>query len=372
VLDPYFNHQVEVANSYWTRAGFLRKWRQIYRRETRWTPPYYPALRRWLATAGDIHPVYMESYTRRRSSLHSDYGQPLTVSLSPLPTAAVVLRESAISDGIAFLSLLHLANDQEICEHFLQELAEISGARRFVGPVGISPYLAAGAQLDHWHETTPLHAPYSPPYLAELLESQMDVISAGAIYEYEIPEASESESSGPVRIAPLDGQRLAGDLLSLMQAALTTPHLPPPDQDEVSLVLGWLGHFPLSGHMALIDDEPVGFVLLQPDLARRLRKAGGGRYPWQQIWFDWWKNRPASKGRLLLGAVLPKRRRQGIGRRLWHVALSSARQAGWNQIAIGPVDEDGPGAAFLTSLGARPGRRYRLYSWRAQSGGGWW
>jgi GNAT superfamily N-acetyltransferase len=273
---------------------------------------------------------------------------------------------------VAYLSLLHLANDHEICEQFLQELAELSGARRFIGPTSISPYLAAGAQLDHWHEVAPFHAPYSPPYLAELLESQLEPAGSSAIFEYDLREMGKPESAGPVRIAPLDVHQLASDLLPLTQAAMTTPYLPPPDLDEVSLVLSWLSNFPLTGQLALMGDEPVGFVLLQPDLARRVRRAGGGRYPWQQLWLQWRMNRPASAGRLLFGAVSPKRRRQGIGRQLWHAALDIARQEGWKRIAIGPVADEGPGASFLSSLGAHPVRHYRLYSWRVQAGGGWW
>ena len=41
-------------------------------------------------------------------------------------------------------------------------------------------------------------------------------------------------------------------------------------------------------------------------------------------------------GRLLLGAVAPEWRGQGIGLQLWRHALDRARQLGWQTITCGP------------------------------------
>ena len=92
-----------------------------------------------------------------------------------------------------------------------------------------------------------------------------------------------------------------------------------------ALLLPWLGAYPLTGWVAQVDDRPVGFVLVQPDLAEVMRRAGGGRNWLGQAYAAWQKPRPTAAGRLLLGAVDPAWQGQGVGLQLWRQVLAHAR-----------------------------------------------
>jgi GNAT superfamily N-acetyltransferase len=105
----------------------------------------------------------------------------------------------------------------------------------------------------------------------------------------------------------------------------------------------------------------VGFVLLQPDLSRSLRRARGGRSLLWRFGLAWLNRRPARQGRLLYGAVLPLWQGQGIGRQLLLQALVTARQRGWQSLSIGPLPAAAPACAWLESQGARPRQTYLLY-----------
>jgi GNAT superfamily N-acetyltransferase len=118
---------------------------------------------------------------------------------------------------------------------------------------------------------------------------------------------------------------------------------------------------PLFGWLAQVKDQPVGFILLQPDLAPALKWANGGRMlPWQ-LWLQWRSRRRVRQGRLLYGAVLPAWRKQGIGRQLWTQALQVAHAQEWQCLTIGPVPADSPASSFLTQQGAEAQQRYVLY-----------
>lgn len=99
-----------------------------------------------------------------------------------------------------------------------------------------------------------------------------------------------------------------------------------PDAEEAAFLLRWLGHWPLCGWLAHVREEPVGFVLLQPDLSPHLRRSRGGRTLLGRFWLTWLNRRPARRGRLLYGAVLPRWQGQGIGRQPLHQTLLTARE----------------------------------------------
>jgi GNAT superfamily N-acetyltransferase len=126
-----------------------------------------------------------------------------------------------------------------------------------------------------------------------------------------------------------------------------------------------LGEFASSqtvGWLAQTAGQPAGFILLGPDLAGPLRRASGGRNPLWRLWLAAASRRPVSAGRVLLAAVAPAWRRQGIGRLLWQQALATARAQGWHTLTAGPVPDDSAGAHFLAACGAKPQQRYAVYA----------
>lgn len=376
MIGGYFNYFSHIAEGYWERRSFLGAWRRLYGRDRRWTPPFHPLLARALSPGKCEHVsrmqptlVYLEALPGRP---RTENGQnQFTVAMEEPVAAAVILADARRRDRHAYLALLHCANDEESLERLIalaSEQAWASGCSGLIGPVGLSPHLGSGVLLDHFHLGPPLHTAYNPPYLPELIDGLLEKRDETQLYcvSYAVHapvDASDRDADDGVVLCPLEPGRLAGDLLPLLQAACEPmEEFPPPDAAEAAFMLEWLGIFPLSGWVAYAGDEPVGFVLMQADLGAALRLARGGRNPLWRGWLAWRGRRAARAGRLLFGAVLPEHRRRGIGRTLWRAAMTTARDAGWREMSIGPVAAASAGAAFLAAMGAQPRQRYRLYA----------
>lgn len=370
---PYFNYRIETAATEWERRNFLQAWWRIYGGDRRWTPPPYRRLRRELNPARNAHLarldplfVHVEAFYRRaESDAHSPLAAGPINSLSERPLATTaLLRDPRRRDGTAYLGLYHAANEEESTDHLLSYLVDQlldAGCSRLVGPTGLSPYLGAGALQDRWDLYPPLHTPYNPPYLPELLEQSLRPFRRGRLYHAEA--TAPTAVAGPATLLPLAPGRLADDLLPLLAAASENrTGFAPPDAAEAAFLLRWWG-VGLFGWLAAVDDEPVGFLLLQPDWGPQLRRAGGGRTLLWSLWLRLRRKAAVTAGRVLAGGVLPQWRRQGIGRQLWQQALHTAHEWGWAQLTVGPVWEGETAVAFLQSQDAAPVQRYALYEW---------
>jgi ribosomal protein S18 acetylase RimI-like enzyme len=373
----YFNYRRYTAEGWWDRRTFLHKWWQLQARDRRWVPPLYSQM--WQALVSPTHEylatqppllLHLEALARRRQGTATPLGSPSFSGAwmeEPVAVAGLLTGRAAAPD-VAYLALLHAVNHVETMERFWGELLEVlwgTGRRRLLGPTGLSPVLPSGALQNYFHVTPPLHSPYNPPYLPEVLESVMKPTQEFELHHVTIPEIVpemiQVESDG-LHIEAFAPQRLAQDLLPLFVAGVQgQDDAGPPDAAEVSFVLDWLRSGPLYGWLASAGGVPVGFVLLQPDLAPSVRWAGGGRNWAWRLWLAWRRRQPVRAGRLLYGGVFPAWRRQGIGRRLWQQGLALARQLGWHSLTIGPVITASAAAHFLRQQGAEPRQRYLLY-----------
>jgi GNAT superfamily N-acetyltransferase len=202
----------------------------------------------------------------------------------------------------------------------------------------------------------------------DVLQTSLEAIHTTQLYQIALTASAPSTSalpvSGPAQLVPLDPARLAGDLLPLLAASLSSDALfPAPDADEAAFLLAWWGRYPLVGWLALRDGAPVGFVLVQPDLARLMRWAKGGRPLWRRNWLAW--RRRVSRGRagcILAAGVLPAWRGQGIGDQLWRQTLAYAAAQGWQSLTFGPLEPESEAARFLSARGATAQQRYALYA----------
>lgn len=370
----YFNFRETKAGGRWQRRTFLKIWWRFYENDRQWVPPYYPALRRALTPPYDAYlqprdprPLYLEAI--RRPARAEQHGQPLTLSAWERPVAAAVSLQAA--GGTVHLALPHFANDKATLRQLLEEAAG-NGGRTLLGPTHLSPYLGAGALDSDWNRRPPQHTPYNPPYFCDLLRSVMEPVTRSRLYHLDVPPDPPPANTGPATLVPLKPTRLADDLLPLLAAACSPwPDFPPPDAAEARFLLRWFAPWPLRGWLAVVDDEPAGFVLLQADRAATLQRAGGGKMLWWRLWLQWAAPRGAEAGRLLFGAVLPDRRTRGVGAQLLAAVLATAAQAGWKMLTVGPIPDGAPAAPFLEAHGARPQQTYQLYRWQAPAGGLW-
>jgi GNAT superfamily N-acetyltransferase len=380
---PYFNYRVIAVDaataSYSERRAFLNAWWSLYGDDSRWTPPDF----KWLQRA--VNPRHNSHLSRLEASLihvealyrtglrrgRTDQQEiPLTSVLEkPLATATAIV-DPRRRDRTAHLALLQLANDEEAFDTLYYHLVEwlsAAGCRRIIGPTGLSPYLETGVLVDNWAEWPPQWTPGNPPYLPDLMERRFRRFQTGRLYHATVPATLPDLAPGLVSLQSFDVLGLAKELLPLLASAVenSSAGFPKPDADEASLILNQLNPPALIGGLALVDETPVGFVLLGPDGAGRLRASRGGKSLWGWVRLTITRHRPVASGRLYFTAVLPPWRRQGIGRKLWQWAFRAARFQGWDQLAIGPVwsHPGGPTAAeaFLSRYGAAPRQTYCLY-----------
>lgn len=334
-------------------------------------PPYYPNLRYILEPGRNSHLarlspllVYTEALPRRQRS--SQFGESHSAAIFEVPVAAtIVLGDSRRQDDTAYLALLRCVNDADSLEQLLNYVSEMllrRGYRKVIGPTGLSPHIGSGLLQDYWDRLPPMYTPYNPPYLPEILGNVLHTRSRSQLYHLEIGLEPPPTPRTPAELFPLEPTRLATDLLSLLVAACP-PWLDfaPPDVGEAAFLLRWLGKWPLLGWLAYSETKPVGFVLLQPDLAPQLRRAKGGRNPLWRLWLNWATRRPVRRGRVLFGAVLPQWREQGIGHQLLHQAMVTGYQQGWQSLSIGPLPSTSPAGKFLERYGAQPQQSYLLY-----------
>ena len=365
----YHNFHLHTAVSYWGRHTFLSYSRRIYGGDRRWTPPDARTIHTALNPAQNPHLARLNPNLLYFDGLRRPKERPDNARLNPTPfetplVTCILLLDPRRQDRTAHLATLHCANSQESFLDFQDKLVEeLSnlGIRRMIGPTGISPHIGSGALLDHWHLPPPHHTPYNPPYLPEILSRRMKPLAQSQLFHFTVP--AERPSTLPQTVAtiqPLTPKQLNNELLPLLAVACQNPvGFPSPDSLEARFWQQWLGTG-LHGWVAWANEVPVGFVLLQPDLAARLRQFRGGRGLWR-LGLTAVQHLPVKAGRLLLGGVLPYWRGKGIGSQLWQQTILTAQAAGWQELTIGPVWQQGTAVSWLQKRDVQPKQNYQLY-----------
>lgn len=369
----YFNHTFTFVDDRWQRRQFASRWWSFYGDDRRWPPPYFPNFWRLWLLQKDAHIqrlqprlVFVDAIERRPVAVSPLLGAYPTGAIEQAVAAVIVLNDRRREDGVACLAGLHCVNHVETLQRLLdvvvEEAAE-AGMVRLAGPTGLSADLDSGLLVSHFDRTPPLHTPYNPPYMAELLESSFNIVRISRLYRRLVEAPDPASQDHHLRLQLLDVRRLADDLLPLFQSAWTEDaNLSSPDALQAAFALRWWQSVPMEGWLALWDNSPVGFVLLQPDLAQAMQRAAGGRNLLWRAWLAWRLYQPARSGRLLLGAVLPAWRGRGIGRALWQKALGRAYAQGWQNLAIGPLADDSEASAIIRHWGAEMEQRYHFYT----------
>ncbi len=374
----YFNlHFSTFSGSWWQRRAFFNAWRSLAKADPFWQPPYLPTLLGALnagpkASLLPLHPLPVVLHGHRRKAVleTASTQENGMIGFRPIVespvAAAVLLHDTRREDRAAYLALLHCANDRSVLERFLQELEEpllASGCRRLIGPTSLSPLLGAGALTNYWNEPTPMHAPYNPPYLPDLLEACMDPINESTCFELPVPPHPTSVAlPGEIVLQPLNAGRpdcirmapFLGDLPRL-------PGAPAPDADQAAFLESWLSPWPLYGWSAEGPVGTSGVLLLQPDFGEALRAGRGGWSTLGRLSVALARRRSAPRGRVLALSVREDWRGHGIGRALVQQSLLFARRQGWGTLSFGPLADGTPGQAFLMSLGATPRQQYKLF-----------
>jgi GNAT superfamily N-acetyltransferase len=365
----YFNYRTYVASSWWEKRTFVHKWWQLQAHDRRWVPPPYARLWQAIGAQPPAHlarcqvlPIYLEALPNRTG------GGVAGGYMEEPVAAAVVCLDPRQTDGTAYLALLSCSNDEESLDRLLGAASEEAGHYGYyqlVGPVGLSPWLQSGVLENYFHVTPPLHTPYNPPYLPEVIASSMQPWQETLLWQVPLPAAAPAIAtlSPTIQLRPLQPTEEWATFLALWQVACQAiGNYPAPDAPEVAFLQRWLQQWPCWGWVAEAAGTAVGFVLLQPDLSAAVRRAKGGRNWLWSRWLQWRSQRRVAAGRLLYGGVLPAWQGRGIGTLLWQQVLTTAQQQGWQSLTVGPLLPDQPGIEFLQRRGAQPQQRYLTYT----------
>lgn len=374
----YFNYSTFWPSNRWGRRSFWRAWWRLYEGDRQGAPPAYHPLGRLLRDPAqpllarlETQLLYMEALPRRTTTTNFNPSAPVTsaIAFEEAVAATLLQVDRRRQDAGAYLGLLRCANDEETLERLLGKAFEQVAGRgaevdRLLGPTGLIPGWQPGALVSHFNRTPPWHTPYNPPYVGELLATTMEPWLETRLYSADVPTVA-APAPAPALLEPLPLARLAGDLLPLLAASMALDDaFPPCDALEAQTLLQWLqSTVAPAAWLATVEGRPVGFVMLQPDIAPLLRRSGGGRSLLGRGYLAWRKSGRVRAGRLLLGAVDGSWRGRGIGLQLWRHALALAAQAGWETLTCGPLTDASPGAVFLERQGARPEQRAIVYSW---------
>jgi GNAT superfamily N-acetyltransferase len=376
-LAEYYNLHWDTAEGGLGCWGFLQDWWRLYAGEQHWAPPYYPALKEAINPDKNPHLKRLSprlvclrgiACEHSQNTLSSDLFANLErgIAIEKMLACGLLLYDARRTDNSAYLALLHCQNTSSALDGIFKYAAEelsASGAKRILGPVGISPWISRGVLANRWNQTPPMYAAYNPPFLPELMEKTMDPRQVQWIYRIPVKSTPETGPSGPARLERLDTSRLANDLLGLLgEACQVGGDFPAPDEVEARFLLRWIGQWPEWSWLAKVDGQPAGFMVLQADMSPVLRHTHGGRTIGQRLALKLRRRSRVHSGRLVFAGVAPAYRRMGIASQLWQQAAKLAHQQGWETVSAGPLAADSPAALFCTRLGGRPEQEYRLYS----------
>jgi ribosomal protein S18 acetylase RimI-like enzyme len=376
----YFNFQTEFAVSRSQRRAFLQRWWSLGRDDPGWTPPRYAEIRQHLVDArhahvARLHKVFLSQEAVRRPRGRTSWDLQSWVdssgiggaSLGITTAAAGIFLDKRFEPEAAYLFLPHIINHSGCAESLFDALASACselGVSRLIGPSSFSPYLESGLQLNYWHQTAPALAVSNPPYLPELLAQFMQPVEP-ILRHWRLPIPIQfAVSSAPtgLKFETLEHSRLAGDLLPLMIAACeSTPGFPAPDPPEADFLLSCL---PPAVHawQATLAGEPVGFILLGPEISPVLHDWRGGRSLVARLLLPLALSRSFQHGRIYFAGVLPGFRRQGIGNQMLRQAIQAAQALGWRSLVFGPLADGSAGAALLSGAGAQMRTAYRFFN----------
>ncbi|MGE5222480.1 MAG: hypothetical protein ACM3PY_08590 [Omnitrophica WOR_2 bacterium] len=380
----FYNYRHILASNSWERHDFRNHWWRLYQDDPNWVPPFYSIFKKETRLSFNSHlarmdPIfyYSQAVLKRPPSQKS---APASANSDNFYISPFIEQTVSTSIGLhnpkqtrlsAYLALVKVANDVEALERLIQVLGKelkTKGCRQIIAPTGLSPHLSSGILLDCWDRLPPSHTAYNPPYIPDIFNAVMQPYVTSRLYRMDLagaytPETGENKGEHPnICFEPFEYNRLNADLSDLFQSAIPPESgFPFPDGDEIAFILRSISNCPVIGQLALIEQQPVGFFLLQPDVSPVLHHCMGAKNIWWRPWLQWMVKRSARDGRLLFGGVEPEWRKKGVGHLLLMQAIMAAQKQGWKSLYIGPVPERAEASSFLIHHGAKPEQTYQVY-----------
>jgi GNAT superfamily N-acetyltransferase len=261
------------------------------------------------------------------------------------------------------------------------------GLKKICGPYNPGPMDEPGILVDGFETRPAIMMGHNPPLYQSLVESagftkQEDMIARLASLPRNIKNAVEIMPPRLAEVAARAGQR--PDLLirrfnsraydSEVQTAWTiyntalapvSGFTPIPWREFYAMAQGFRPFLdPNLALVAEVDGDPVGFVLLLPDLNEALQAANGGLGPVSMLRFMWRRLRLTRVSFKIL-VILPEFQGRGIEAVLINRAAQAVVRRGYREIDLSLTGEENvKSTLFQERLGMDIYRRYRIYQKR--------
>jgi GNAT superfamily N-acetyltransferase len=294
-------------------------------------------------------------------------------------------------ENIGWFGMFEVLNDQEAANALLQtaeEWVKAKGAKGMRGPASYNDLDEFGLQVDYFGDPHVLLMPYNPPYYKTFIEEagytgMMDTVSyriaAESMRGENAPEKirrvlEKQRKRRKVEIRVIDMKRFEDEVRDLMKLYIASWAdnwgFVPPTEEEMFHVINQLKQFvePEFIRIAEIEGEPVGFIVLFPDLNQAIKYAHPSpnvpefitllRILWH------WKIQPKmNRVRVPFLGVLPEYRGMAIDAMLYMAVVDSAIERGYTEGDFGWILDNNQAMNQIADLvKGEVYKRFRLYN----------
>jgi GNAT superfamily N-acetyltransferase len=278
-----------------------------------------------------------------------------------------------------FFGFFECINDPSVCNALIERVKEWlrdKGLHTMRGPMNFSTNEECGLLIDGFDEPPMIMMPYNHPYYKTLLEG-CGLRKAKDLFAYiiDIPErlpekiyrVAEVARRNGLRARPIDMGRFREELAAFKRiynsAWQENWGFVPMTDEEIEYMAGRLKQI-IIPELTLIaehGDEPVGFMMILPDINYVLKRLNGRLFPFG-IFKALWYSRGIRDVRLLLLGIKEGFRRRGVDALLFTEAFRHGSRRGYRRVEFSWILEDNyPVQNLIRMVDGRLYKRYRIY-----------
>jgi len=278
-----------------------------------------------------------------------------------------------------FFGFFECTDDPSVCRALTDSVKrwlKDQGLHIMRGPMNFSTNEECGLLIEGFDEPPMIMMPYNHPYYKDLLEG-CGLKKAKDLFAYiiEIPRrlpekiyrVSEVARKNGLLVRPIDMSRFHEELAVFKRiynsAWQRNWGFVPMTDEEIEYMAERLRKIiiPELTLIAEYRDEPVGFMMILPDVNYVLKRLNGRLLPFGMLKALWYSRRIRDVRLLLLG-IKEGFRRRGVDALLFTEAFKYGTRRGYRRVEFSWILEDNhPVQNLIKMVGGRLYKRYRIY-----------